>query len=196
MEQRKEKKGLNITYEVRNGILNHTGDVLPQTLEGQIVKYADRIAYINHDIDDSIRANIITQGDLPKDCLEALGGSHSERINNMITDILINSFDKDLISMSEEIQFFTDKLRSFMFNRVYLSGKAKQQEGKAKYIIEQLYNYYLENFDKVPSRHRDHYNMKDSTKEDIVCDYIAGMTDRYVINLFSELFIPLPWDKY
>ncbi len=196
LEQRRGKNGLNLTYEVRDGIFNHTGNVLPKTLEGQIVKLADRIAYINHDIDDSIRAGIISQENLPKDCLQVLGSSHSERINNMIMDIAQNSFNRDIITMSEETRFYTGKLRNFMFDRVYLSRKAKKEEAKAKYIIEQLYNYYLKNFDRIPSRHRNYYNMNDSSKEDIVCDYIAGMTDRYVINLFSELFIPLPWDKY
>lgn len=194
LEQRRGKNGLNLTYEVRDGILNHTGNDISKTLEGQIVGIADRIAYINHDIDDSIRANIITIENLPKDCIEKLGSSHSERINTMIVDIIENS--KDKISMSKEIEFYTMKLRTYMFENVYLTSKAKKEEEKARYIIKEIYKYYLNNFGKIPVEHRLHYNKEDSNKEDVVCDYIAGMTDRYVINLFSKMFIPLPWDKY
>lgn len=196
LEQRKHVNGLNLTYEVRDGILNHTGKKDPITLEGQIVKICDRIAYINHDIDDSVRANIITLDDLPKDCLNVLGRDHGDRINNMVLDIISNSMGKNKITMSEEIRYYTNKLRNFMFEEVYLSNKAKREDRKAKFIIEQLYRYYLENFEKLPAEHREHYNNSDSSKEDVVCDYIAGMTDRYVTNLFSKIFVPSPWDKY
>lgn len=196
LEQRNGRNGLNLTYEVRHGILSHTGENEPETLEGQIVRIADRIAYINHDIDDSIRAKIITENDLPIDCIKVLGSSHSNRINTMIVDIIKNSLDRDRISMSEEVEFYTLQLRSFMFENVYLTRKAKKEEDKARYIIEELYKYYLDNFEKIPIEHRKYYIEDSSSKEDIVCDYIAGMTDRYVINLFSHIFIPLAWDKY
>ncbi len=196
LEHRRRSNGLNLTYEVRDGILNHTGENDPETLEGQIVKICDRIAYINHDIDDSIRANIIILDDLPKDCLEVLGRTHSERINTMVIDIINNSIGKNKITMSEEIKYHTDKLRDFMFNKVYLTSNAKKEDKKAKFIIEQLYIYYLNNFKELPLEHRNYYNNSSSSKEDVVCDYIAGMTDKYVTNLFSKLFLPSPWDKY
>lgn len=195
IEHRKNKSGLNLTYEVRDGILNHTGSTDPITLEGKIVKIADRIAYINHDIDDAIRAGIINEYDLPKDCLEVLGYSHGERINSMIVDIIKNSMDKNDIRMSEEVAFYTNKIRNFMFNRVYLNKTVKSEEEKAWFIIETLYNYYKKNFEKLPYAHRCIYNDKEVDKDEIVCDYIAGMTDRYAIKIFNDLFVPLPWDK-
>ncbi|EOC99887.1 deoxyguanosinetriphosphate triphosphohydrolase [Caldisalinibacter kiritimatiensis] len=195
LEHRKGKPGLNLTYEVRDGIVNHTGEKEPITLEGQIVKIADRIAYINHDIDDAIRAGIIKRDTLPKDCINVLGDTHGKRINTMIVDIIKNSMDKDRIRMSEEIEYYTNKLREFMFKRVYLNKTVKSEEEKAWFIIEQLYNYYLNNFDKIPVEHRSIYENLEATKEDIVCDYIAGMTDRYAIKVFKDLFVPLPWDK-
>lgn len=196
LEHSNGKNGLNLTYEVRDGILNHNGDNKPETLEGCIVKLSDRIAYINHDIDDAIRANIIRVEDLPKDCIEHLGFTHGERINTMIRDIIENSFEKGYISMSDEIGFYTNKLRDFMFERVYLNKKVKSETDKAKFIIEQLFIYYMENFDRLPEEHKEIYNKYDVKKEDIICDYIAGMTDRFVINLFKDIFVPKTWKKY
>lgn len=190
------KIGLNLTYEVRDGILKHTGEAKPETLEGYIVRIADRIAYINHDIDDAIRANIIKKEELPKDCIDILGEHHGQRINTMILDVIQNSYDKDKISMSDKIGYYTTKLRDFMFDRVYLNKEAKREEDKAKYIIEELYNYYLENFGKLPKEHRKLYTENKFTKDDIICDYIAGMTDRYAVKLFKDLFIPKAWEKY
>ncbi|SDZ20192.1 dGTPase [Proteiniborus ethanoligenes] len=189
-------KGLNLTHEVRDGILNHTGDTIPITLEGQIIRYADRIAYINHDIDDSIRGNIITESMLPKECVRVLGLKSRERINTMINDIVINSYEKNHIIMSEEIKYYTDKLRKFMFKNVYLNAKAKSEEEKAQRIVKQLYEYYMENFNQLPKEHKDFYTDLIYDEEDIICDYIAGMTDRYVINIYKEIFIPKSWDKY
>ena len=195
LEHSYNKRGLNLTYEVRDGILNHTGDNKPETLEGKVVKLADRIAYINHDIDDAIRAHIIKTEDLPKDCVKHLGLTHGERLNTMIQDVIDNSLDKPYVSMSEEIGFYTDKLRNFMFERVYLNKTVKSETDKARYIIEQIYQYYMENYDKLPSEHKSLYR-DDSTKEDIICDYIAGMSDRFVIDLFKDIFIPKTWKKY
>lgn len=195
LEHDDKRIGLNLTYEVRDGILNHTGENEPETLEGHVVRIADRIAYINHDIDDAIRAGIIKREDIPKDCIEILGNSHGERINTMILDVIDNSLEKNEISMSDKINNYTQKLRDFMFERVYFNSVAKKEEDKAMYIIEQLYNYYLYNFEKLPIEHRKLYK-KDTMKEDIICDYIAGMTDRYVVNLFRELFIPKAWEKH
>lgn len=195
LEHSYKRIGLNLTYEVRDGIINHTSKGNPQTLEGQIVSLADRIAYINHDIDDAVRANIIREEELPKDCIELLGKTHGERINTMIHDIIENSLDKDKISMSQEIGYSSNKLRDFMFERVYLNKTVKGEEDKAKYIIEQIYYYYMNNFDKLPMEHKSLYS-DDKLKEDIICDYVAGMTDRFAINLFKEIFIPKTWKKY
>ncbi|MFA5525073.1 MAG: deoxyguanosinetriphosphate triphosphohydrolase [Tissierellales bacterium] len=195
LESRKESKGLNLTYEVRDGILNHTGDIKPMTLEGQIIRAADRIAYINHDIDDSIRAKIISEKMLPIDCTRVLGLSNGERINTMIKDVILNSFNKNQISMSEEIKFYTDKLRDFMFENVYLNNKAKGEEGKAMRIIKLLFKYYVENFNELPFEHKQFYDGLTSNPEAIICDYIAGMTDRYVINKYLEIFVPKSWDQ-
>ena len=195
IEHSNTRKGLNLTYEVRDGILNHTSKGKPNTLEGKIVSIADRIAYINHDIDDAIRANIISVDELPKDCVNKLGRTHGERINTMICDVIENSLDKNEVSMSEEIGYYTDKLRNFMFERVYLNKNVKGEENKAKNIIQEIYYYYMAHFEKLPYEHRQIYS-EDVPKEEIICDYIAGMTDRFVINLFNELFVPKAWKKY
>lgn len=195
LENSGERNGLNLTYEVRDGILNHTGSSIPVTLEGQIIRFADRIAYINHDIDDSLRANIISESMIPRDCIKVLGLKHRERINTMIRDIIINSYDKNIIGMSEEIKFYTDKLRDFMFEKVYLNKKAKSEEEKAKKIIKLLYEYYMENFDELPKEHKEMYIDINCSNEEIICDYIAGMTDRYVINIYKQIFIPKSWNK-
>lgn len=196
LEHKENKAGLNLTYEVREGILNHSGDRESETLEGQLVKIADRIAYINHDIDDAVRAKVINNEDLPKDCIDVLGNSHGERINTMIVDIINNSRYKEKISMSPLIGEKTDKLRKFMFENVYYNKKAKSEEDKAEYIIEQLYKYYLKNKNHLPKEHLKLYDNIESTLEDIICDYIAGMTDRYVVSIFMNTFVPKPWEKY
>lgn len=196
LEHKDDRRGLNLTYEVRDGIRNHSGGGKPQTLEGQVVNYADRIAYINHDIDDAIRADVIKKDDLPKECIETLGMSNGERINNMILDIIKNSMEKNIITMSEYIGAATNKLRDFMFENVYLNKNAKSEECKAEYIIEQLYYYYLKNKDALPVEHLKIYKNMDCEIEDIICDYIAGTTDRYIVNLFNNIFIPKPWQKY
>jgi len=184
-------RGMNLTFEVRDGILNHCGSNMASTLEGRIVKYADRIAYINHDIDDAIRANIISKEDIPKNCIEVLGCSHSQRINRMITDIVTESMDKNYISMSQEIQNATDELRAFMFEKVYIGSKAKSQENKARYVVMALFDY----FKKHPLKMPDEFigRLECDELETVVSDYIAGMTDVYAINKFYEHFIPSPW---
>lgn len=196
LEHKENKKGLNLTFEVREGILNHTGENRSQSLEGQILKFADRIAYINHDIDDAIRAGILNHDDLPKDCIDVLGPSHGSRINKMILNIIENSFGKNYVKMSPEVEEMTLKLRAFMFENVYLNKKAKTEEEKTEYIISELYKYYLKNNDKLPGDHLAIYMDMDADMEDIICDYIAGMTDRYVVNLFTSIFVPKPWEKF
>ncbi len=196
LENKRDRRGLNLTYEVREGIENHSGETLPLTLEAQVVRYADRIAYINHDIDDAIRAGVIQESEIDKDLILILGGSHGDRINNMILDIIENSLEKDQISMSKTIGDATLKLRSFMFDNVYYNNYAKSEETKAEYILEELYKFYLKNSEKLPKEHVEIYKGSNFVLEDIICDYLAGTTDRYVVNLFYDIFIPKPWKKY
>lgn len=192
LEKRKEHPGLNLTGEVRDGILNHTGSGVPSTLEGQIVQISDRIAYLNHDIDDSIRAGVLVEENLPKDCLSVLGFTHGQRIETMIKDVIDCSRDKNVIKRSEEVLLYSDKLRSFMFEAVYYNKKAKKEEDKAKKLIELLFKYYNENFQSIP----DEYRLLECSKEDIITFYIAGMSDRYAIGIFNSIYVPASWKVY
>jgi len=178
--------GLNLTREVRDGIRNHTGQDIPQTLEGQIVRLADRVAYINHDIDDALRAGIIKKYQLPAESLEILGETHSQRIDTMVRDLIKSSMNKPQICRSLEIKKATADLRNFLFEKVYIGSRAKSEEKKAQKLLEILFHYYLDNVEKIP----EDYSSFDS--EQIVIDYIAGMTDRYAISKGKELFIPTP----
>jgi len=182
----KNKWGLNLSQEVRDGIRNHTGDDIPKTMEGQIVRIADRIAYINHDIDDALRANIIRKDDLPEEPLKTLGKTHSQRIDTMVRDLINTSMNKQQICRSSKIKKATGNLRNFLFAKVYIGSGAKTEEQKAKRLLKILFNYYLNNIEKIPRE----YSCFDS--EQIVIDYIAGMTDRYAIRKGRELFIPTP----
>lgn len=193
LESHENRRGLNLTYEVREGILNHSGERVSETLEGKIIKFADRIAYINHDIDDAIRAGIIEEEDLPKDCINILGDSHGKRINTMISDLIECSYEKNQVEMSLEIGAMTNKLRNFMFSNVYLNKSAKSEEAKAEHIISVLFNYYKKFNSRLPSDHLSLYDDENSDLDDIICDYIAGMTDRYIVNLYLEMFVPKPW---
>lgn len=180
--------GLNLTHEVRDGILNHTGPDCPFTLEGQVVKICDRIAYINHDIDDALRAGILTPEKLPADYIDALGKTHRERINKMVLDLIDNSQEKDHIALSPVMQHVTDKLRTFMFENVYIGSEAKREEGKAKHVIKFLYEYLNGHPGLLPKEYL--RKARDIGEVRVVCDYIAGMTDRYAITMFTDLFVP------
>lgn len=193
LELRNGNRGLNLTLEVRDGILNHPLKYNPSTLEGQIVSISDRIAYINHDIDDAMRANIIQPGQMPDKFFKVLGYSNGERINTMITDVITNSMDKDTISMSEEISFYTKELRDFLFENVYYNKTAKSEEEKTKFIVEKIFEYYTKNFDLLPDFYLQIYNESRLEKNVIIKDYIAGMTDRYAMKVFEDLYIPKPW---
>ncbi len=184
-------RGLNLTYEVRDGILNHQGDNLASTLEGVIVKFADRIAYINHDIDDSIRAGVLTVDDIPKELTEILGRGHGERINNMVRSVISASFDKNEISMEPETAKATELLRKFLFENIYTNPKVKSEDGKARDLIFRLYEYFVKNPDKMPEFF--YKNTANEPVERCVCDYIAGMTDRHAIEIYKEIFIPNVW---
>lgn len=193
LEKRKpNERGLNLSREVRNGIAHHTGDKTPSTLEGQIVKLADRVAYINHDIDDSLRAGILKQSDLPQECLNRLGKTHSQRIDTMVKDMITHSKNRDKIGMSPEIDRATKKLRSFLFENVYIDSDAKKEECKAQRLLTELYKFYNKNPQEMPEEYKIRAEQKH--KEQAIIDYIAGMTDRYAIKKGRELFIPNPWD--
>lgn len=180
---------LNLTAETLDGILNHTGKTAPVTMEGKIVKIADRIAYLNHDIDDSIRAGIIGPEDLPQDCIKTLGNSTNERITTMVKDLVLNSNNKNEITMSNESSEAMNKLRDWMFANVYIDSPAKKEENKARKIITELYNYYINNFEAIEWA----IKSKSEPSSRIVADYIAGMTDRFAIQQYAEKFVPSSW---
>lgn len=184
-------KGLNLTYEVRDGILNHKKSGNPATLEGRVVSLADRIAYINHDIDDAIRAGVLMESDLPESCVRVLGDSHGKRINAMILDVVEQSTDKPAVKMSERVYEQFDALRDFMFENVYKNPKAKSEETKAKHVIEELFAYYLKHIDLLPGEYAKY--IEQDGKERAVADYIAGMTDNYAVSEYVRIFVPKSW---
>lgn len=184
-------RGLNLTYEVRDGIVNHTGSHMASTLEGVIVKFADRIAYINHDIDDACRAGILSIGDIPREIREVVGDGHSQRINTMVTSIIDFSTGKNEIGMTPAIGEATEKLRTFMFDNVYSNPIAKGEETRAKEVLVRLFEYYVRYPEKMPSLFYE--NTKNESVERCVCDFISAMTDRYAIEQYKELFIPKVW---
>ncbi len=187
----KDGDGLNLTYETRMGILGHTGPRIPETQEGQIVRIADRIAYINHDIDDATRAGILTEEDIPRHLRAVLGHSHKGRINFLVENLICTTSDTGLVGLEPPVADAMNELRSFMFERVYCNPVAKSQEDKARAILQQLYHYYMAHPDRLPEHFRP--QMDFDGMERTVCDYIAGMTDKYAIDQFSELFIPQGW---
>ena len=192
----KDGKGLNLTWEVRDGILNHQSRLMPHTLEGKIVRFSDKIAYINHDIDDAIRARMFTEHELPRVYTDVLGHSVRERLNNMIHDIILNSMDKPAITMSEGMEEAMQGLRKWMFDNVYKNDIPKAEEGKAQNMITQLYEYYMGHVDKLPVEYVLLMVNKGEKKSRVVCDYIAGMSDIYAIDQFEELFVPKRWNVY
>lgn len=188
----KNGEGLNLTWEVRDGILNHQTRTMPHTLEGKIVRLSDKIAYINHDIDDAIRAQIMVQDDIPKELLEVLGETTRERLDTLIHNIITNSIGKDDILMSEEVEEAMHKLRRFMFEHVYKNPVAKSEDEKARELLRQLYFYYMDHLELVPKKYTNMLNAGED-KERVVCDYISGMTDQYAITKFEEFFLPQAW---
>lgn len=185
-----EGKGLNLTWEVRDGIARHTGSARAATLEGQIVATADRIAYINHDIDDAIRGGVLTERDLPQEPTDVLGHNHGARITTMVNDMVHSSVDSDEIRMSGRVWDAMMELRSFLYDHVYLGEVAKAEEPKAFRVVSSLFHHFLEHPDDLPAEYRQ------AAAVDLpqtVTDYIAGMTDRFAIRSFERLFVPVSW---
>lgn len=187
----KDGRGLNLTFEVRDGILNHKKSGKPATLEGMCVSIADRVAYINHDLDDAFRAGILTENDVPAEIRKVLGNTPKERINRAITSVFETSAGKNFVKMDEEVERASEQLRSFMFKNVYISGTAKGEEDKAERMLTVLYEYFIKNTDKLPKTYTD--LLEKYSTEQIVCDYISSMTDRYAVYMFNEIFVPKGW---
>ncbi|MBO4419329.1 MAG: deoxyguanosinetriphosphate triphosphohydrolase [Oscillospiraceae bacterium] len=187
----KAGQGLNLTYEVRRGILCHSGPDMAETLEGQIVRLSDRIAYINHDIDDAVRAGILKNEDIPRSIAAVLGETHSQRINTLVSDLVGTSMGKPIIAMTPSVEAAMLELREFMFERVYRNPVAKGEEVKARRIIQELYKYYMDHPDKLPEDFQPQLDLEGMPR--VVCDYVAGMTDKYAVYKFEEIFVPTGW---
>lgn len=188
----KDGQGLNLTYEVRMGILGHTGDRIPETMEGQIVRRSDQIAYVNHDIDDAVRAGILQDSDIPRSIRLALGDHHSQRINTLVCDMILSSREAGSIMLSPAVDQALKELRAFMFEKVYRNPLAKGQETKAQDMLKRLYEYYFNHPDALPEDFQPQLSFEGM--ERTVCDYIAGMTDNYAVDKYTELFIPMGWN--
>jgi len=187
----KNGSGLNLTYETRMGILGHTGDRIPETLEGQIVRVSDRIAYINHDLDDAIRAGILSNEDIPREISFVLGDSHKERINTLVMDMITHTMETGVLGMRPEVSKAMDDLRTFLFYRVYRNPVAKGEESKARGIIQALYDYYNKYPERLPADFIPQLDFDGMSR--VVCDYIAGMTDKYAVYKYEEIFVPSAW---
>lgn len=183
-------KGLNLSWEVRDGIVCHTGTKKASTLEGRVVHFADRIAYINHDIDDAIRAGLLVEDDLPKEPLAVLGYNHGDRIDTMISDMIRYGQDRQEIGMYDEVHDAMMQLRTFLFRSVY--GRANGDTEKVTHLITALFSYFLEHIEELPEDYQ--VNRGRDGDRRIVCDYIAGMTDRFAVAKYTELFIPQSWN--
>ena len=182
-------RGLNLCREVEDGILNHTGREFPFTLEGRIVRIADRVAYINHDIDDALRAGIISPEDLPENEIALLGGTGSQRIDALVHDLVESSWERGDITQSPKMKQAADKLRAFLYERVYIGSVASRETGRVGGLVESLFAYYMENPDMLPGGGKDRPELATD-----VADYIAGMTDRYAIRTFKDQFVPSEWE--
>lgn len=188
----KDGLGLNLTKEVRDGILNHQTKCTPSTLEGKIVRLSDKIAYINSDIDDAIRAGIIKEQDIPKKLTDVLGNSTNKRLNTLVHDIVKNSEDKNEICMSEQVKEAMFELRSFLFASVYTNPVAKGEEKKVDHVVHALYDYYIENESELPEEFQQLLREGEPSYR-VVCDFIACMSDRYAVNLYKDIMIPKSW---
>ncbi len=186
----REGRGLNLTHEVVDGILCHTGERRAETMEGRVVAVADRIAYVNHDIDDAIRAGLLVEADLPRSTHAVLGRTSSERIGTMVRDMVATSAACGDVRMSQPVWDAMMELRAFLFERVYVRSDAKGEEPKANRLVESLFDYYVEHFEEVPPEYR---RREQDGRLVEVADFIAGMTDRYAVQTFQALTVPRSW---
>jgi len=189
----KRGAGLNLTKEVRDGILNHKTKGNPSTLEGKIVRFSDKIAYIHHDMDDAIRGKILCEEDIPKELRNTLGDTTTKRFDCFTHDIIRNSEGKNDICMSDEISEAMMELRQFMFDMVYTNPRVKGEEAKAERLVEFLYEYYLDRFDEIPEEYKALVENQGTSRERAVCDYVSSMSDRYAVGVFNELLLPNSW---
>lgn len=190
----REGAGLNLCQETRDGILCHSGPQDPATLEGWCVRRADRIAYISHDIDDAIRGGILKEYELPRPCVEVLGKTHGERINTMIADVVRNSEGRNCVVMSDEVREASDRLREFLFENVYLDEWRKQEEQRCDHVVNGLFDHYAAHPEQLPGEYLEILYLEGA--ERAICDFIAGMTDRYAICLYQSIFIPKAFNRY
>ena len=190
----KRGAGLNLTKEVRDGILNHKTKTMPSTLEGRIVRFSDKIAYIHHDMDDAIRGRILSEDDIPKELRNTLGDTTTKRFDCFTHDIIRNSEGKNDLCMSDEIGEAMRDLREFMFERVYTNPIVKGEEKKAERLVIFLYEYYLDNPTELPEEYLVLVRERGASIERAVCDYVSSMTDRYATGVFDELFLPASWE--
>jgi dGTPase len=183
-------RGLNLTWEVRDGIVNHPWSMpQPATLEAQVVRVADRIAYINHDVDDAVRAGVLDEGSLPAEAVQVLGRTHAERVNTLVTDLVDHSADLPRVRLSDDVFHALDTMRDFMFERVYLRDEARSEQEKAIALVRTLFAHYLDHPDEVPEE----YHRAPGDLPTRIADYIAGMTDRYALRVYEQLFLPQGW---
>lgn len=182
--------GLKLTDEVRDGILRHTGSIRAKTMEGRIVAIADRIAYVNHDIDDAIRSGILTETELPESTLQLIGRTHSQRIETLVTNLIDNSVAVGDILMDDSMWDALCELRSFMFRRVYLCESVYREQMKAIHVVSELFEYFINNPQDIPAEYK---AISGDDESRAVIDYVAGMTDRYARSVFEDIYIPRPW---
>ncbi len=187
----KDGQGLNLTYEVRMGILGHTGPNIPETLEGRVVRRSDQMAYVNHDIDDAVRAGILSNEDIPREISDVLGQTHSQRLNTLVCDAIQASREAGTICLSPKVDEALQNLRSFMFERVYRNPVAKGEESRAKDMLCRLFEHYVAHPEDLPEDFQP--QMSFDGLERTVCDYIAGMTDKYAVDKYTEIFVPMGW---
>lgn len=191
----KDGAGLNLTWEVRDGILNHQTENMPATLEGKVVRFSDKIAYTYHDMDDAVRAGILKESDVPREIGEIIGYTPRERLNNFIHDIVTESKGKADVRMSEPVAVAMQDLRKFMYDNVYSNPIAKSEEQKAVTLVKTLYEHYMKHTNELPKFFLE-LAFKGEPREQVVCDYISSMTDRFAIALYNELYIPKCWMGY
>ena len=185
--------GLNLTWETRDGIMNHQTSLTPHTLEGKVVRLADKIAYIHHDMDDAVRAKVLTEMDVPAAIRNVLGSTPGDRLDILVHDIIINSTGVDDIRMSAEVGGAMQDLRKFMFKEVYTNKTVKSEESKAETLVISLYEYFMEDVDRLPEEAKAFLDRGEEPHR-VVCDYVAAMTDRFAINKYQELFVPKSWE--